>query len=87
MGKKVGLNIAVVVLAVGAGVYLSRKPWIVYREQQQKASSANQEMRDAEKSLLELQKQQADLDSPLGRETQARKIGMRKSGETTLDRP
>jgi hypothetical protein len=85
MRKKAGLNALIVVLAVVTGIYASRKPWMVYREQQQRANEATREMNDAEKSREELQRQAASLDSPLGRETLARKIGYSKQGETPVD--
>ena len=86
MRKKLGVNILILVLAVGTGVYISRKPWEVYREQQMRANEANQDMRKAEQSREELQRQAAALDSPLGRETQARKAAYTRPGETPVDK-
>jgi cell division protein FtsB len=82
MRKRTGLNILVIALAIAFGLYLSRKPWTVYHEQQQKANQATREMHEAEKSREELLKQAASIESPLGRETAVRKAGYTKPGET-----
>lgn len=82
---KLGWRVAIVVLAVGTGLYLSRKPWEVYREQKAKANAATKEMEQAEKDRVRLVEQKAHAGSSYGREEAIRKIGWRKPNETSAD--
>jgi len=54
---KLGWLVAVVVLATATGLYLSRKPWQVYREQQAKAEGIKADMSEAEKERVRLMEQ------------------------------
>jgi len=74
-----------VMAAVGLGFYLSRGPWLTYREQRRKADLATMEMRKSERQKNDLLQQQAMLETPLGKEQLARGKGYLKSGEQALD--
>jgi hypothetical protein len=79
---KLGWQVAIVVAAVGTGLYLSRKPWIVYGEQMRSLEETRQEMREAESEHERLLKQEMELSSPLGKEKLWRNKGRLKKGET-----
>jgi len=76
----------VVAAAVGTGLYLSRKPWQVYREQDAKAKESMREMREAEQERERLQIDKIKYSSPLGKEEELRDRGYTKSGETPVER-
>jgi hypothetical protein len=75
----------VVAVAVGTGLYLSRKPWQVYRQQEVKAQETMREMREAEQERERLQIEKIKYSSPLGKEEELRKRGYGKAGETRVD--
>ncbi len=62
----------VAMLACGAGVALSLKPWQVYHEQRERAQEAETRMEVSEANYAELRREQARRSSPLGREEMAR---------------
>ncbi len=81
---KLGWRIVIVVAALGTGMYLSRKPWEVYREQKAKASAVTLEMNKAEKEREKMMDEKASVDSALGREKAIRDAGWTKPGETPI---
>lgn len=81
MNRKGLWNGLFIAAAIGAGIALSMKPWQVYEVQRDKASSAVQEMREAEHNRAELTRQKARYESSLGREELARKMGYTMPGE------
>ena len=81
---KPGWRVLVVCVAVAAGLFLSKRPWEVYREQQAKATSANRAMQDAERERELLMTQKSKLTSPVGREEIVRAKGYHKPGETSI---
>jgi len=83
---KLGWRISFVVLALGTGLFLSRKPWGVLREQQSKTNQIEQEMQLAEKERERLMKEKSKLDSPLGKEELVRGQGLIRPGETAVER-
>jgi cell division protein FtsB len=83
---KLGWRVFVVVAAMGVGVYLSRKPWEVYRDQQGKVSSATAEMQAAEQERERLMKEKMKYGSALGREQKMRDAGWIKPGEQLIEK-
>jgi len=79
---KLGWQVGIAVVAVGLGLYLSRKPWEVYRDQKSKAEASTVEMQKAERDRVEMMEQKARVGSALGREEAIRKKGWLKPGET-----
>lgn len=76
----------IVVAALGTGLYLSRKPWEVYREQKAKADVSTREMQKAERDRVEMMEQKARVGSALGREQAIREKGWLKPGEAPAGR-
>ena len=60
---------------------MSIKPWEKYREEQALGRTAKAEMHAVEREHAELLRQQAKLDSAVGREELARKRGYKKPSE------
>lgn len=79
---KLGWRVAILVAAVAAGLYLSRKPWQVYGEQNAKLGEVKAEMHEAEVERERLMRQEMKLSSPLGKEEIMRDKGWSKPGET-----
>lgn len=71
-----------IVLGILTGVALSIKPWQKFREEQAQARTAKVEMKQVEREHAELLRQQAKLDSAVGREELARKRGYKSPSET-----
>lgn len=78
-------NVLFIGAAVGTGLYLSRGPWQMYRQQKSKADQAQGQMRAAEKEREQLTKENAHSDTPAGREEAARKAGFLKPGEQKVE--
>jgi len=85
MSKKTAMSVAFVAAAACAGLYLSRGPWLAYRDQKQKADSATKEMLKAEQDKAELLRERARIESSRGQEEAARAIGYVKKGEVPLN--
>ena len=85
MSRKIGFSFVFVAIAACLGIYLSRGPWAAYGQQKQKADVATKEMNKAEQDTTELLRQKAALESPLGREAQARKQMWLKPDEQPLN--
>ncbi len=71
-------------LAVLVGLGLSIRPWKVYAEQKEHTEQYRRQARDAEDKRIDLTKQRAQLEGPMGREEAARKAGFTKDGEKPL---
>ena len=85
MTRKLVLNLVFVVVAVGVGLFLSLKPWQVFREQKDIANRSVADMRQAERSRAELMKKKAEVESSVGREQLVRDAGYRKPNEIPVD--
>lgn len=85
MNRKTWWNLFFALVAVGAGIALSLKPWQVYAKQREQANAALAEMRDAEKNRADLTRLKARYESSVGREELARKQGYTKPGEVAID--
>ena len=83
--KTANLLVAVVVAAVGTGLYLSRKPWTEYSEQRKLARQAETEMSQAESERAEYVKQTARAETFTGREAIARERGYRRPNESSVE--
>jgi len=83
--KSIGVVVVVVVAAVGTGLFLSRKPWIDYREQKSLANDAKLDMQKAESDRAGYVRQTAKAESRAGREAIARERGYRRPNETPID--
>jgi hypothetical protein len=85
MSQKTVVSVAVVAAAACVGLYLSRGPWMAYREQKLKADAATQEMLKAERNKTDLLREKARVETPMGREEAARAVGYVKKNELPLD--
>ena len=74
----------IVIFAVICGAYMAREPWKVYREQRSHANESLAQAETDEMQVTSLEKREADLKSPLGREKLAREHGYLKQGETPI---
>ncbi|MBI1756855.1 MAG: hypothetical protein HYR64_07095 [Fimbriimonas ginsengisoli] len=81
MKRKRLWNVALVVAAVGAGLLLSARPWRVASEQRRRAEEAQAQMRESERHRVELIREKARLEAPIGREALAREKGFVKPDE------
>ena len=79
------VNAALIVLALGAGLLLSLKPWRTYREQQSDTRRATSQMNVSERSRADLLIQEARAKSSIGKEEMARNLGYVRSGERPTD--
>ena len=82
---KLGWQITIVVAAIAAGLYLSRKPWQVYGEQRNNLADIKAEMREAEAERERMLREKMDLSSPLGKERRIRDAGALKKGEKYVE--
>ena len=82
---KLGWRIFIVVTACAAGLYLSRKPWEVYRGQETKSKEISGEMREAEQERERMTREKMKYGSSLGREQIMRSKGWSKPGETPIE--
>jgi hypothetical protein len=81
MSRNKALSVVFVAAAAGLGLYFSRGPWLVYRDQKVKADSATKEMQKAEHEKTDLLREKAQYESPMGREQLARSHRFVKPGE------
>ena len=79
------LRIVLAVLAAGAAIGLSLRPWQTARDQKQQAHRARAELRKAESERAEMLRKEARFESPAGREEMARERGYRPPGEKPLE--
>jgi hypothetical protein len=70
-----------VAVAIGIAIYLNRETISLYREQIAKQRTAEAEMARHEDAKAKLLREKARLQSPVGREEEARKSGYRREGE------
>lgn len=82
--RKAAAVAAGLLLAFAIAAYLSRDTWTLYVDQQTKAKASEARMRAAEEERAKLMNEKARLDTPVGREEAARKLGYRKPGEHSL---
>jgi len=82
---KLGWQVGIVVAAVVAGLYASRKPWQVFREQRSNVAEIQAEMREAESEHVRLLEEKLKLSSPLGKEEFMRKLGWYRPGERKIE--
>ncbi len=82
---KLGWQLFIVFSAICLGLYLSQKPWQVYKVQQRKADGISLEMREAELKREQLVKDKMKASNPLGREQKIRDKNWTRPGETVLD--
>ncbi len=85
MGKKLLINGMIICCAVGAGVFVSLKPWQVYQKQSEDAKRRVEEMHNTESRRDQLLRTEARVQSSIGREEQARKAGYLGPGEVASD--
>ena len=84
MTRKLVFSFVFILVAIGLGVYLSRKPWQVYTEQRANADGSVREMQKAERERADLLRKKTHVDSPMGKEELVRDAGFTKPGETPL---
>jgi hypothetical protein len=85
MTRKFLFNTIFVLAAIGLGIYLSIKPWQIYRQQRGIADQARIEMQKADRTRADLIKKKARIESSTGREELVRNAGYRKPGEVPAD--
>ena len=66
---------------IALGGYYARKPWILYAKQRADLGQILRRLETTEVSELDAVRRNLRLDSPLGKEVQAREKGWRKAGE------
>jgi cell division protein FtsB len=84
MIKKIGLNLLIITIAIGAGLSLSLKPWRVYEEQRRQTIAQIAATREAEQREIADMQLEAHIGSSIGREELARKQGYRKPNEVPM---
>lgn len=85
MWKRASFTVLAFVAAVGVGVVISVKPWKEFNEQRAKRDKAVEEMRIAERErAAEIERFQR-LQTPFGREEEARRLGYRKPNEKAIN--
>ena len=85
MARKLALSIIFLCTAVAMGYFFSLKPWKLYREQQSRTQSAENERLSAQSKRAELAKANAKIATPLGKEEYARENGYIKPNERRVD--
>ncbi|HWA81803.1 MAG TPA: hypothetical protein VG820_00105 [Fimbriimonadaceae bacterium] len=85
MSRKTIFSVIVVGAAASLGLYMSRGPWLAYREQRLKADQATKEMVKTEQERTDLLIEKAKDESPLGQEALARQRHWHKPDEVPLD--
>jgi len=85
MWKRASFSVLAVVVAVGAGVILSVKPWQSYNVERAKRDIAVDEMRAAEQERAKEIERFQRLQTPFGREEEARKLGYRRPDEKPVE--
>lgn len=73
------------VLGAGLGVYCAREPWVWARKHESEALAARQGMNRALADQIEVQSDLSEVESPGGRERQARERGFVRRGEAILE--
>jgi hypothetical protein len=81
------VNAALVILAIGAGLIMSLKPWHVYKAQQAETQKEVQEMNRSERTRTELLQQEAAAQTSVGKEEMARNLGYVRAGQKPIDQP
>lgn len=81
------MSVVFVAAAAGLGLYMSRGPWVAYKEQKLKADLANKEMQKTERDRIDLIKQISQIDSPAGRDRAARKQSYLGKDEVAMTPP
>jgi hypothetical protein len=71
--------------AVFCGLAFSTRPWEVYFAQRRATAQQVSAMKTAERKRIEDLQTEAQIDSGIGREELARKLGFRKKGEIPLE--
>jgi cell division protein FtsB len=87
MSSKAAINLALIAAAAGLGIYLSKGPWVAYRQQQAKANAAHRDLDEAKITENQLLEQKAQLESPQGKAQLAREKGYRRPGEIPVEVP
>jgi hypothetical protein len=82
--KKLIFNLIFVVAAVACGVWLSMRPWRVYREVKSQTELQVKDMKQAEYQHAQDLIEEAHYNSTSGKEELARRRGLRKPNETAL---
>ena len=75
----------IVVAACATGLYLSRKPWEVYRQQEAKSKEVSAEMREAEQERERMMREKMKYGTSVGREQVMRDKHWTKPGETPIE--
>jgi hypothetical protein len=69
---------------IAVGGYYARKPWLLYAKQRAEHAQILRQLEQIEASEMEAVRRKLRLDSPLGKEVEAREKGWRKAGEIPL---
>lgn len=82
--KRVFVVLTALLIAAAAAVFFNVNTWEHLQEQRAKKSQSDARMQAAEEERARLLEEKADLESPRGREAQARREGYIKPGEEPL---
>lgn len=87
MKKSTLMNLGLALLAVLVGLGLSVRPWKVYFDERDRTAQYKSQMRNAENRRIDLIKEKARLEMPMGREEAARNMGFTKPDEKPVETP
>ena len=83
--KKKGLFLPIVIiLAIGAGMFAARGPWLMYGDQKEKASAMRKEIKSLKESEIKESEKGREATNPVEMEEKARRAGWVPPGETPL---
>ena len=74
----------VIILAVAAGMFAARGPWLMYGEQKQQASAMRKEIKSLKESEIRESEMSREATNPVEMEEKARRAGWVPPGETPL---
>jgi len=83
--KKKGLFLPIVIiLAVAAGLFAARGPWLMYGDHKQRASAMRKEIKSLKDAELKESEASREAINPVEMEEKARRMGWVLPGETPL---
>lgn len=82
--RRISWTLCGIAIATTLGVALSVKPWRAYNEQRAKRDEAVAEMRQAERDRAEEMERLQRLQTPFGKEEEARRLGYRRPDEKPI---
>ncbi len=78
-------NIAIVTVALAAGIAMSVRPWEAFFKQRSLTDAQVGQMQSAERERAELSRVKAQVENPTGQEKLAREQNFRRPGEIPVE--